>query len=250
MNILMTNDDGIDSMGLIRLAVLLQDRYNIIISAPDSQRSASGHSITIKKSIQAKRTEVNGFNGKAYSIGGTPADCVKIGIEKLAGGKVDMVLSGINKGYNLGTDILYSGTVSAAMESSFYGIPAIALSMSEKCSEKDYENVSSKIIEMIDGFSTFSGGAAVINVNFPDTNKIKGIKLCRMGSRVYNSSYEENIIDGNTSEFLLTGSAAETDTQGTDIQSVYEGFISVTPLHYDMTDYKSLDKMNPISSLA
>ncbi len=127
MNILLTNDDGIDAEGINTLAELLSKHHNVVMVAPENQRSASSHSITIYEPIIVKQVKKS-YNVEAYSISGTPADCVKVALDKLVPDNIDIVISGINKGLNIGNDILYSGTVSAAIEGSMYKVPSIAVS--------------------------------------------------------------------------------------------------------------------------
>ncbi len=135
MRLLLTNDDGINAKGIYALAKELEKNHEVIIVAPDNERSACGHSITLTRPLIVKEIKLEGLKSKAFSVDGTPADCVKIAINKLIDSKIDMVVSGINKGLNLGTDVLYSGTVSAAIEASIYKIPAMAISMEIKQNE-------------------------------------------------------------------------------------------------------------------
>jgi 5'-nucleotidase len=129
MRILIANDDGINSMGLHMLVKEMEKDNEVLIVAPDEQKSASGHSITISRPIVVKEVKIEGIKSRALSVTGTPADCVKIAMEKLLEDKVDVVMSGINHGLNLGTDVIYSGTVSAAIEGVIYKIPSMAISM-------------------------------------------------------------------------------------------------------------------------
>src|SRR5665647_1089265 len=143
MRLLLTNDDGINAKGIYALAKEIEKNHEVIIVAPDKERSACGHSITLTRPLIVRETKLIGLKSKAFSVDGTPADCVKIAINKLIdskiNGKIDMVVSGINKGLNLGTDVLYSGTVSAAIEATIYKIPAMTVSMAVKGNIENYE---------------------------------------------------------------------------------------------------------------
>ena len=129
MNILISNDDGINSLGLITLAQTISEIANVTVVAPDRERSATAHAITMHKPLRVEKVEISGCKVLAYKVNGTPSDCVKLALEALLDETPDLVLSGINRGPNLGTDVIYSGTVSAALEAALLGIPGIALSV-------------------------------------------------------------------------------------------------------------------------
>src|SRR5690606_32311726 len=128
MRLLLVNDDGIHAEGINKLAMELEKKHEVTIVAPDDERSAQSHALTLRKPLVVKEVKLGGIKSKAYSVSGTPADCVRIAIDKLLPEPVDMVISGINRGLNVGMDVLYSGTVSAAIEANLYNIPSIALS--------------------------------------------------------------------------------------------------------------------------
>ena len=195
MNILITNDDGIYAEGIIELSKEISKIANVYVVAPDSQRSATGHSITIHSPIMVQ--EVNmGANIKAYSISGTPADCVKVGIEALFKDiDFDLVLSGINNGPNLGTDVIYSGTVSAAIEGLVLNKPSIAVSFNEFNIKSEVYKEASKYISTIienikDKLELLND--CILNVNIPNT-KIKGYKITKLGERKYDNVMDERI---------------------------------------------------------
>ncbi|HZX21673.1 MAG TPA: 5'/3'-nucleotidase SurE [Clostridia bacterium] len=180
MRILITNDDGIFAEGIYRLAKHMQHNGEVLIVAPDSERSASGHAITMRSPLMVKRVKFFDTEIEAYSTNGTPVDCIKMGIEALfKTKKPDIVISGINNEPNLGTDVIYSGTVSAAVESAIMGIPSIAVSMGGyKASEFDAAaRFTSLLSKKIMGNNKLDN--IVINVNYPDKPKdeIKGIKI-------------------------------------------------------------------------
>ena len=195
MRLLLTNDDGINAKGIYALAKELEKNHEVIIVAPDNERSACGHSITLTRPLIVRETKLEGLKSKAFSVDGTPADCVKIAINKLIDGKIDMVVSGINKGLNLGTDVLYSGTVSAAIEASIYKIPSMAVSMEIKKNIENYEMAAKYAGEiLLKAKENDIRNDIVLNVNIPllNENEIKGIKVCKIGSRLYNNMLYRN----------------------------------------------------------
>lgn len=249
MKLLLTNDDGINAKGLHALAEELEKEYEIVIVAPDNQRSACGHSITILEPLFVKEMKIDGIKSKAYSVSGTPADCVRIGIEKLVEDKIDMVLSGINNGFNLGTDVIYSGTVSAAIEASIYKIPSIAVSTGINADTERYTvaaKYASEVLKIIK--DNYNKDDVVINVNVPlmAREKISGIKVCNIGSKVYDCYFEEEIGENSDKKFHLRGKLSEAEDKNTDIYYINRGYVTVTPLHYDLTNFKILDEVSKI----
>lgn len=244
MKILITNDDGIESEGIIALAKEFEADNEVVIVAPNTQRSAAGHSITINRPIVVKEVKIDGLKSKAYSIDGTPADCVKIGIEKIYKGKFDFILSGVNFGTNLGSDVIYSGTVSAAIEGSIYKIPSIAVSMEIGDGKMDYKLAAQFTREVVlIAFQNNIGRDIVLNVNIPaiPLEAIKGIKVSELGNRIYTNCYIETTLSDNSIGYRIEGSPIDDDIIDTDVYNFKKGFITVTPLHYDLTNYKILE---------
>ncbi len=243
MKILITNDDGIDSKGLHILAREMEKENEVIVAAPSSQRSACSHSITIHDPLFIKEMKVEGINSRIYSVSGTPADCVKIGIEKLADGNVDMVLSGINYGLNIGTDVIYSGTVSAAVEGAIYKIPAMAVSMDTNNSEEalmqgaKYANYILKTV-----FANHIKKDMVININMPERLEegIEGLKICQLGNRIYTTCYIETMAKEGRIAYELNSMPLDEEVENTDVYFIKKRFITITPLHYDLTNFKVL----------
>lgn len=244
MNILITNDDGINACGLQLLAQKLQEKHNITVIAPDSQKSASSHSITLTKPIVVKEENIKGVEGKCYSVSGTPVDCTKLAITTLAKNKVDLVVSGINDGFNLGTDVLYSGTVSAAIEGAINMIPGIAVSCDG--SIESYEIACKCISEVIDKIENKDIENIVLNINIPSVEKcnIKGIKVCNIGEMSYNNIYIEMGKNSGNSVYQITGSPQPPKENNTDVAYINEGYITITPLHYDLTNFHFIKKLN------
>ena len=247
MKLLLTNDDGINAKGIYALAKELEKNHEVIIIAPHSERSACGHSITLTRPLVVREANLQGLKSKAFSVDGTPADCVKIGINKLINGKVDMVVSGINKGLNLGTDVLYSGTVSAAIEAAIYKIPSMAISMDIKKGIETYEMAAKYAGEILEKAKENGiSNDIVLNVNIPflHEDEIKGIKVCKIGSRLYNNVYLETVGKNNETQYEIKGEVKDIHDENSDTIYFKEGYVTVTPLHYDLTNFKILNDVS------
>ncbi|MBK5240452.1 5'/3'-nucleotidase SurE [Clostridium sp.] len=243
MRLLLTNDDGINAKGIYALAKELQKYHEVIIVAPDNERSACGHSITLSRPLIVREVLLEGLKSKAFSVDGTPADCVKIAINELIDGEIDMVVSGINKGLNLGTDVLYSGTVSAAIEAAIYKIPSMAVSVAVKENIENYEMAAKYAGEiLLKAKENNIKNDIVLNVNIPllKGNEIKGIKVCKIGSRLYNNRYIKTILENNETQYQIKGELKDIHDEYSDTLYFKEGYVTVTPLHYDLTNFKIL----------
>lgn len=233
--ILLTNDDGVFSEGLRLLEAELLRLAEVVIVAPDREQSATSHSLTLHRPLRMRRLEPT-----VYAVDGTPTDCVALAVHwLLKERRPDLVISGINYGLNLGDDVTYSGTVSAAFEASLMGLPSVAFSM-----------------EVAEGFS-FPRGAAfagrfvetllagelpsdlLLNVNLP-VDEPAGIEMTRLGKRVYEQSVVEKQDPRGRKYFWIAGTPDWRVEEGTDHDAICRGFVSVTPLHLDLTDYPSL----------
>lgn len=245
MNILICNDDGIFSEGLVTLANILKKQHNITIFAPDGNRSGFSRSMSFHKDIVIKQIH-NAIDGvECYSVSGTPADCVKFGV--IASGKhFDLVVSGINMGPNLGSDIFYSGTVNACFEANVERIPAIAFS---NVGFRDYlleENakVIEKYLELLlkNISSSYTLNVNIPNIKFAD---IKGVKFCGAGVCKYSDGY----IKTGDDTFRLVGEPippTENDAD-TDIYYTYNGYVTVTPVTHRVTDYNALENLKGLN---
>lgn len=246
MKLLITNDDGITAMEIYALAKELEKFHDLIIVAPDNQRSAASHSITLTRPLKVKEVKLDGLKSKAYSVDGTPADCVRMAIDKLIENKVDMVVSGINRGLNIGADILYSGTVSAAVEAAIYKIPSIAVSTEITDKLSDYEIAARYAADVVKKAKENNiDNDLVLNVNIPlvQPEEMKGIKVCRIGGIVYNNYFEEKQVEGVHRVFDIKGKVSENHFEDSDMKFLREGFVTLTPLHYDLTNYKILKEV-------
>lgn len=244
MRLLLTNDDGIHARGIHTLVRVLSEIAEIYVVAPDRERSATGHSITVFEPIKATRTRIPGA-AASWIVGGTPVDCVKLAMARLLKEKVDMVISGINHGPNLGTDVLYSGTVSAAAEGVIMGSPSMAVSLDSYNENMNFEfpaQFTRRVVEEV--MKTGIDAKTLLNVNIPDLSpgNIKGIRVTRLGVRNYDNLFEERQDPrGNTYYWLGGGVIEEEQEPDSDVVAVKSGYISFTPIHLDLTDYRLID---------
>ena len=246
MKLLLTNDDGINAKGLYALAKELEKEHDITVVAPDNQRSACGHSITLTRELLLKEVKLKKIKGKCYSLDGTPADCVRLAIDILVGGKVDMVISGINNGLNAGIDVLYSGTVSAAIEASICKVPSMAFSTEFTDKLSDYEQVAKYALKTLNlAAKNYLKDDIVLNVNIPllGKEKIKGIKVCEIGDKTFENYFTPDYLDETEQSFQVKGNESENLKPGSDQYFVKAGYISITPLHYDLTNYKIIEEV-------
>ncbi|MDX9918072.1 MAG: 5'/3'-nucleotidase SurE [Gudongella sp.] len=246
MKILLANDDGIMSPGIHLLAKYLQEEgHELTIIAPENQRSALSHAITLHKPIIIKEVSLDGIKGRAYSISGTPADCVRVGMEFLTDGDIDIVFSGINMGLNSGMDILYSGTVSAAIEANIYGIPSIAVSSEWNKGDVNYEIAAKYAVKLLNTISLEKlDTPMVLNLNTPFdlNNPEEPIKVCRIGGPIYDYYIAES--NGNGDKTLkVTGRKNTVLEEDTDRYFLSKGYATLTPLGYDFTNFELMDRI-------
>lgn len=245
MRILITNDDGINSHGIHMLIKEMEKDNEVIVAAPSGQRSACGHSITINRQIAVREVKLEGIKSRTFAVDGTPADCTKIAMEKLVDGRIDYVISGVNYGLNIGTDVIYSGTVSAAIESAIYKIPSIAVSMDIRNGNDGYEIAAGYAKDVLNkAIKNPIGDDLVLNINVPyfGDRKIQGIKVCSLGNRVYTDCYIQTM-EKDEMAFQLKGEAKDEEEENTDVFYINRGYVTVTPLHYDLTNFKILNEV-------
>ncbi|RAO98946.1 stationary phase survival protein SurE [Petrotoga sp. 9PW.55.5.1] len=249
MNILLSNDDGIMSPGIITLKKYLEEKHKVYVSAPDIERSATGHGITVRNPLWAKKVKF-GDTFFGHAVNGTPADCVKIGLEAIYKDiKFDIVISGINRGANLGTDILYSGTVSAALEGAVNGYPSIAVSCVD-FSEPNFEDAAKVVLDILEKMEIkFWPEFTTLNVNVPKIpyDEIKGIKVTRQSKRRYEDYFEERKDPFGNSYYWMLGNIIEDDKDpNSDYHVIQEGYVSVTPLSVFLTKYDFINDLKSI----
>jgi 5'-nucleotidase len=244
--ILITNDDGISAKGIAALIEAAKPFGELFVLAPDKPQSGMGHAITIHDPIRMFKSEL--YPGvQAYACSGTPVDCVKLGISELLGKKPDLLLSGINHGENSSTNVLYSGTMSAAIEGAMEGIPSFGFSLADFSADADFSAAQHYITILLQHF--FEKGFApsiCLNVNIPKLplSAINGIRVCKQAHAYWADRFEKRQDQYGRDYFWLTGEFADLDQRpDTDLHALKEGFVSVVPTHFDLTDYAHLEHL-------
>lgn len=241
MKIFIVNDDSIFAEGLQTLVNTLAEKHEIYISAPRLQQSAKSHALTMSDIISV--TKVNVFshpNVKAqWAVGGTPADCVKIGMVKFEDIKFDVLLSGINHGPNLGVDTIYSGTVAAAIDGSFHGIPSIALSLCNEAAE-GFKQASEFIRDNLEKLlNTHEWQGGILNVNFPEILPFKGVAITTLGEVIYDNPVQRRLNPRGGEYYWIAGDVRIPEDQvGKDVEAVRNGYISISALKFNFDDPK------------
>jgi 5'-nucleotidase len=242
MEILISNDDGYQSTGIRVLAAALGEIATVTVVAPDRDRSGASNSLTLDAPVRAARAE----NGFTY-VDGTPTDCVHLAITGLLDREPDMVVAGINAGANLGDDVLYSGTVAAAMEGRFLGLPAIAISLASH-KPTHYETAAHVAVELVRRVLSHSLPAdTILNVNVPDLplERLAGMQVTRLGHR-HKSAPVVPMLDprGRTVYWVGPAGPEQDAGPGTDFHAVRSGYVSLTPIDVDLTRYAALDSIS------
>ena len=240
--ILVTNDDGIYSEGLRKLAAACREHGEVIIVAPDREQSAASHALTLNRPLRLLQIEE-----KEWIVDGTPTDCVNLAVLKLMKTeRPELIVSGINFGPNLGDDVTYSGTISAAFEGALLNIPSIAFSALvgehfsfDRCAEFAGELVRIALTE-------HRNPRVILNVNFP-VGEFAGVRITTLGKRIYSEGVIERKDPRGRSYFWIGGEAPTWDPgEGTDFDAVQGGYVSITPLHLDLTDHQSIPRLKPL----
>jgi 5'-nucleotidase len=243
INILVSNDDGIDAPGLYALVQEMKKIGNVTVVAPDKQQSAVGHAITMNYPLRVKEFKKNGkFYG--YAVQGTPADCIKLAVKAILKHTPDLVVSGVNHGSNTAISIIYSGTVSAATEGTILGIPSIAVSLTtyEPADFKYPAGFTRKLALLVCRHGLPPG--TLLNVNIPPLRPrdIKGVIVTRQGKSVWNDTFDLRRDPNNREYYWLTGGLENVDKDiDYDEGAVRKNYISITPIQYDLTDSKTLE---------
>ena len=245
MKILVTNDDGIYSSGISALVDALKEIAEVIVVAPSEEQSAVGHGITMKYPLRVTKYFKNG-NFFGYAVEGTPADCVKMGIRNIMGESPDLVISGINHGSNTAINIIYSGTVSAAREASIMDVPAIAISItSHDAKDFRYAGKIAKMLALKIKEHELPNGT-LLNVNVPNLpeEEIAGILVTEQSKAKWDDIYEKRTDPFGKDYYWLTGKLVEVENEKqSDQLAIKNKFVSVTPIHFDLTDYETFEKM-------
>src|SRR2546426_4894885 len=235
--VVVTNDDGIHAPGLAALEKALGELGDVYVVAPEREQSTCGHALTLHRPLRPHR-----LAERRFAVNGTPADCVNLAVLGFLPASPVLIVSGINHGANVGDDVTYSGTVSAAMEGTLLGVPSIAVSLVDG---GDFE-VAARVARLIAMRVLVGGlpGQTLLNVNVP-AQPPRGIRLTRLGHRVYSDKIVEQADPRGRSHYWIGGGEARwDDLDGTDMGAVHEGFISLTPLHLDLTNHRALVQLN------
>lgn len=246
MYIVITNDDGIQSPGIRALWSELSALADIAVVAPDSERSACSQSITVHHPIRVDEYPVAQSGVTAWSVHGTPTDCIKVALESLLSRTPDLVVSGINAGPNLGTDVLYSGTVSAAIEASLHGVPAIAVSLAAK-NPFDYSEAARCTRQLVEKMLKNASlpQNTLLNVNVPATTAalpLQGVAITKLGKVSYDNVFEKRRDPRGRTYYWMAGTVQDAGNDpDSDVEAVKAGYVSVTPVHFDLTNYAIMD---------
>lgn len=245
MEILITNDDGIYAEGIYALAQALKKAGNVTVVAPDTQRSAVGHAITISDPLRVTQARRNGeFFG--YASSGTPADCVKLGIKSIMKRRPDLVVSGINLGGNQAYNILYSGTVSGATEGALLGIPSMAVSL-DTFRSPDFSGAAAFALKLARTMAKRRlPPGTLLNVNVPNLpqKKLKGVRVTSQSRTCFNDWFEKRKDPHGGDYYWMTGDYKPKDpVPASDLNALRAGYVSVTPIQFDLTDYKFIPEL-------
>lgn len=245
-NILVTNDDGIAAPGIKALTEVMHEIGSLTIVAPDSPQSGMGHAITINSTLEL-RHHPNFLNtDNAYSCSGTPVDCVKMAVHEILKQKPDICVSGINHGSNSSINVIYSGTMSAAVEAGIEGIASIGFSLCDYSWDANFEPLKPYIKKIV--LEVLKNGlpeGVILNVNFPKTDTIKGIKICRQAKAYWEEEFDKRINPMGKEYYWLTGKFVNHDKgEDTDEWALAHDYISIVPVQFDLTAYHAMQQIN------
>lgn len=244
--ILITNDDGISAKGISALIDTMKQFGEIVVVAPDKPQSGMGHAITVNHPLRLNRSKIYP-DIEAYSCTGTPVDCVKLGIYEIMKRKPDLVVSGINHGANFSTNVLYSGTMSAAVEGAMENIPSIGFSLCDFSADADFSGAK-KIVEEVTSLALKNDFPSHIclNVNIPKLppQEIKGLKFCKQAAAYWDDRFEERKDPFGHSYYWLTGNFQEIEAEkDTDLHYIQEGYATIVPTQFDMTAHEVINQL-------
>ena len=246
--ILITNDDGINAPGIRALISVMAEIGHVIVVAPDSPQSAMGHAITINSTLYLTKISAENASISEYSCSGTPVDCVKLAVNELMKKKPDLCVSGVNHGSNSSINVIYSGTMSAAVEAGIEGIPAIGFSLLDYEWNADFEQIKPFIKKItLEVLSKKLPESTVLNVNFPKLkfDEIKGIKICRQAKAIWMEKFDKRKTPFGKDYYWLTGEFINQDKgEDTDEWALSNGYISIVPVQFDLTAHHAIQQLN------
>ena len=247
--ILVTNDDGITAPGLRTLIHIMNEIGEVVVVAPDSPQSGMGHAITISDTLYCKKEKIDNGPQQEYSISGTPADCVKFAIREILPKKPDLCVSGINHGANSSINVIYSGTMSAAVEAGLEGIKSIGFSLLDYSWDADFTTCKDYIRKISLNLLKEKKENLILNVNFPsNTKKFKGIKVCRQAKGYWEDTYDKRVSPLGKEYYWLTGNFVnQEDSKETDEWALSQGYVSLVPISFDMTSHQDIDKLKNLN---
>lgn len=246
--ILVSNDDGITAPGIRALVDCMLEIGEVLVVAPDSPQSATGHAITIENPLRLEETDYFGPEVKAFQCSGTPADCVKLAIDKIIHRKPDLLVSGINHGANSSINVIYSGTMSAAVEGAIDGIHSIGFSLLDYSFDADFSPAKPYVKKI--AHAVLNNGLpldTLLNVNIPKLpfDEIKGVKICRQARAKWKEDFDERLDPNNRRYYWLTGEFVQLDHgEDTDVWALENGYISVVPTQFDLTAHHAVSILN------
>ena len=248
MKILLTNDDGYNAPGIIALYKILRTQHEVILVAPDRERSAVSHGITLNEPMRIDKVILNN-EGEGYSITGTPADCIKLGLFEFYTSPPDLVISGINPGSNTGVNMNYSGTVGAAREAALNGILGIAVSIFKKGTVLDFSGIAQFMAQIVNKIHSYSlPSRTFLNINAPDIpiNEVRGIKITRQASDNLSTQFKKRVDPRKKSYYWYDGVNTVESEDNTDVNALFGNYISISPVQCDMTDYTTLTNLESL----
>jgi 5'/3'-nucleotidase len=243
--ILVTNDDSIVAPGIRALIAVMKEIGEVIVVAPDSPQSAMGHAITINNTLHLEKVTIDKELENEYSCSGTPVDCVKIAVHEILKRKPDLCVSGINHGSNSSINVIYSGTMSAAVEAGIEGIPAIGFSLLDFSWNADFEAAKPYVKKIaLEVLEKGLPDGVVLNVNLPKTN-IKGVKICRQAKAVWEERFDKRTNPQGKEYYWLTGEFVNLDKgEDTDEWALLNEYISIVPVQFDLTAHHAIQQLN------
>ncbi|MGB6093008.1 MAG: 5'/3'-nucleotidase SurE [Moheibacter sp.] len=248
--ILVTNDDGITAPGIRALIKMMNEIGEVYVIAPDSPQSGMGHAITIDSTLFCEKVKIDdgSQSDREWACSGTPVDCVKLGVNRILPRRPDICISGINHGSNSSINVIYSGTMSAAVEAGVDGIPAIGFSLCDFSYSADFFAAKNYIQQIVrSAIENRMKKGMVLNVNIPKLSEqeLKGIRVCRQAKAIWQEEYDQRKDPRGRTYFWLTGKFVNLDSgDDTDERALEEGFISVVPIQYDMTAHDYISVLN------